>query len=514
MDLSSELPDLPDPRIANDSAQAWGEADARLKALLTSGISPARALLQWGPDLLRAGRADDAVLVFRTAAALAPQSAVAWTHLGIALERAGASSGIIACFQRSLALAPLQPDTWLLLGMRREKQGDLVRAEEDYRAALRLEPTSSVAWKCLGALLYGKGDAPGAIHAFSACLEHGPPDAAVSASLGRGLYEEGRLAESHAAYTAALAGAPDSAHYETMVRRTQFLCDLVDGESVDRALENLASRGPSPRRPSGHELSELFETASAALTGFGHREAAYRLATRRVDLWPESAAARYLLASLQGDPTLVRSPAEYIVENFDAFAHEFEAQLVGVLGYDVPEQICKLLGEVAAGAHFADTLDAGCGTGLCGPLLRPRTDRLVGVDLSSKMLEHARARGVYDTLVCEELTTFLGRGEGQFDLIVAADVLIYFGALRPLFSAAATALRPGGLLTVSTERSESGDYSLGPSGRFAHSSRHVHAAARDGFETVVERQTTLRREMRERVGGHVFVFRRRERLLT
>ena len=36
-----------------------------------------------------------------------------------------------------------------------------------------------------------------------------------------------------------------------------------------------------------------------------------------------------------------------------------------------------------------DVLDAGCGTGLCGPLVAPYARRLVGVDLSERMLARA-----------------------------------------------------------------------------------------------------------------------------
>jgi len=57
----------------------------------------------------------------------------------------------------------------------------------------------------------------------------------------------------------------------------------------------------------------------------------------------------------------------------------------------------------------AAVLDAGCGTGWCGPLLRSTAGHLVGVDLSP----HARAgpqRGVYDELHEAELTAFLVSG--------------------------------------------------------------------------------------------------------
>ena len=120
--------------------------------------------------------------------------------------------------------------------------------------------------------------------------------------------------------------------------------------------------------------------------------------------------------------------------------------------------------------------DLGCGTGLMGPLLRPACGCLVGVDLSAGMVAKARARGCYDRTDVGELVAWLrdeaataaaatgasgrqggskpgdgasaesssnGAGPssdgGGYDLLVAADVLVYIGDLRPLMAAAAAA---------------------------------------------------------------------------
>jgi predicted TPR repeat methyltransferase len=138
------------------------------------------------------------------------------------------------------------------------------------------------------------------------------------------------------------------------------------------------------------------------------------------------------------------------------------------------------------------------------------------------MLDRARDRGLYDALVCEELTAFLARSPGAFDLIVATDVLIYFGDLAPLFEATAAALRPGGWLAVSFEdadadagvpgvasRGQPGlGYSFRPSGRFAHALSYVLGVAEPRLARVASRATTLRREGRQRVAGQLLVLRR------
>ena len=54
---------------------------------------------------------------------------------------------------------------------------------------------------------------------------------------------------------------------------------------------------------------------------------------------------------------------------------------------------------VSSRRRALDVLDAGCGTGLCGPLVAPYARRLVGVDLSARMLDAGRRRdSVYDEL--------------------------------------------------------------------------------------------------------------------
>ena len=512
--MTSALPDLPvlpAAVAANDSARAWAETDAALHALLAAGVAVDRALLRWGAELLRTGRAEDAVSAFRAATALAPGDALAWTNLGIALTRTGAEAAGVDCLERSVSLARAQPDAWILLGMGREKQGATERAEHAYRVALELSPASAPAWRFLGALLQRKGDTSGAIQAFQACLAHGPPDVPVAASLGKMFYEAGRFAEARAAYAAATAGEPGNVYFGRMARRTRFLDALIQGAPVDGALASLEERGDGRAAAplAEEERRGLFEAVAGALTGFGHHEAALRLARRRVELWPESAAARYLLASLLGTAELSRSPDEYVVASFDAFAERFDAQLVDVLGYDVPQKLCALVRDLAEPGRLLDALDAGCGTGLCGPLLRPLARRLTGVDLSPKMLARAAERGLYDSLVCEELTAFIARSAGAFDLIVAADVLIYFGELRPIFEAAAGAIRSGGLLAFSTESSSADGRHLRPTGRFAHHPGFVRAAVPPGFEVLTSQATTLRFESTARVPGELFVFRRR-----
>ena len=158
-----------------------------------------------------------------------------------------------------------------------------------------------------------------------------------------------------------------------------------------------------------------------------------------------------------------------------------------------------------------EVLDLGCVTGLCGPLLRPSARALVGVDLSPKMLSLSAARGVYDQLNCAELTEWLATCR-TFDLVMAADVLCYFGDLEPAFTRVRAVLTPGGCFGCSLEACPEGadapPFALLPHGRYQHQRAYIESSlARAGFQDVRLSQAVLRYERKDPVVGHLVVAR-------
>ena len=248
----------------------------------------------------------------------------------------------------------------------------------------------------------------------------------------------------------------------------------------------------------GRVLEALPATKCAAGTCIEHAANAYRKA---LQVWPglseASAALSRVSASLSG-----ASPA-YVEALFDEYATGFDEALVERLDYRAPELLVAAvrtaLGSRAVHAPVARALDAGCGTGLVGVRLRPLASHLTGVDLSSKMIERARARdGVYDALERSELVAFLRavKPSERYALIACADVLNYLADLADVLAAAAAALEAGGLLAFTLElpafdtagrERESADWRWEPlpSGRYAHNAAWVVGEARrHGFELV------------------------------
>ena len=151
-----------------------------------------------------------------------------------------------------------------------------------------------------------------------------------------------------------------------------------------------------------------------------------------------------------------RASDDFVRQSFDEFAFNFDKTLKG-LEYRAPELIAAVVsGEVGTLINRLDVLDAGCGTGLCGPLLAPFARRLTGLDLSPAMLAMAEGRDVYDELVTAEITVFLGGCDHTYDLIVSADTLCYFGTLEPVFAAVFGALRRGGCVAFTVEKADPG----------------------------------------------------------
>ena len=184
----------------------------------------------------------------------------------------------------------------------------------------------------------------------------------------------------------------------------------------------------------------------------------------------------------------------------------FEHQLVDVLHYRIPEKAYPLL--VEAGAEFARILDLGCGTGLAAPYLSRFGGRLVGVDISPRMLEKARERETYSRLIEDEAVSYLANCGEQFDLIAAFDVVVYFGDLAGLFEAVASRLDGGGIFAFSFETGQDSDYALLASGRFAHDPGYVERTYGKHFTAIASVPTMVRLEANRRVAGQLVLVRR------
>ena len=200
-----------------------------------------------------------------------------------------------------------------------------------------------------------------------------------------------------------------------------------------------------------------------------------------------------------------RCPPAYMRSLFDDYSSYYDAAMVGTLGYRGHLNLRALAERVLPRLTPPwRILDLGCGTGLVGDAFKDlaRGGRLDGIDLSPRMIEAARRRGIYDNLVLGDLETVLHEPGHSYDLILAADTMIYVGDLAPTFAGVAERLEPGGFYLFAVESMSGEGWERLPVNRFRHSEAYLRAeAARARLEFIEIAPCLLRREKTEPVAG-------------
>lgn len=172
-----------------------------------------------------------------------------------------------------------------------------------------------------------------------------------------------------------------------------------------------------------------------------------------------------------------RSDPRYVRHLFDQFSADYDSRMTGPLSYRAPA-ILRELAELTMGPRQGfDILDLGCGTGLASVAFADRAARIDGVDLSPAMIGKARQRGIYADLAVADLETHLERAGRGYDLILAADTLVYLGDLARVFAGARRRLKPDGFFLFTAEKKEGDGFELGPKRRWRHSETYLRAAA-------------------------------------
>ncbi len=337
---------------------------------------------------------------------------------------------------------------------------------------------------------YEAGRLEDAERQFAASLALLPGRLSTLMNLGATRLKLGKFAEAEQLLSEALQQEPDNV--EALGHRATALAEMGQAHEaladVDRLLVLDPSRG-SAWSLKGTLLREQGRSAEAA--------AAYRQAIAR---GADVELNGYYLAALEGGAAPRTPPAAYVQGLFDGYADGFEEHLVEVLNYRAPEILVARLAQMKR--LFERALDLGCGTGLCGVKLKPLAAHIDGVDLSANMVARALERGVYDAVHEADAAEYLGTTGERYDLVVAADVFIYVGALEAVFEGAAHAIRPGGVFCFSVEKETQQELALRPSLRYAHSRGYIERLAREsGFDVVEIAEHTIREDQRAAIAG-------------
>lgn len=415
------------------------------------------------------------------------------------------------------------------------REGKLEEAEKAYRQILQQDGDHAEALHLLGLILHHKGNSDEAIRSLSRAVDVSIDNTAAINDLGNVLHEAGRLDESASWFKKLVQLRPDHAagfNNLGIVQRDQGkIEDAV--VSFERAVtlnsncaETFCSLGSALKALSRfNESVDAYRKAAeldpSLIKAWRNMAAVLQLANRTsesneaIRQWlmidPNDPVARHMEAARSNDQAPARASEAYVRQLFDDYADTFD-QSINELDYQGPELINKMLRKAYVEiTPCRQILDAGCGTGLCGPILRPYARNLIGVDLSVNMLSKAHELDIYDELVEMELTKFLMARKDRFDLICAGDTFNYFGELSTIFFAARDGLKENGALIFTVE-TEDGDlpfeFRLSANGRYCHNIDYVkRSLSEQGFNLEKIQADTLRTEATEPVAALVVLAR-------
>ena len=200
------------------------------------------------------------------------------------------------------------------------------------------------------------------------------------------------------------------------------------------------------------------------------------------------------------------APKRYVSDLFNKYSETYEQHLLSSLNYEVPKEISHYIDlKYGKTRNLGRVLDLGCGTGLCGLGLEARCTELIGIDLSKQMLIKAKEKNAYTHLENVDLTKYLKNSKLKFDVMIAADVLIYLGKLDKLFHYSRRAIRDGGRFIFSIEVTSTNCFQVNKTGRFSHNKEYIEElASKEFWHIEFEKEINIRNENSWPVRGLLF----------
>lgn len=447
------------------------------------------------------GNAMEAIIHLQQVVTIDPDHSEAWIMLGALHGQLGQINQAENCCRRALVLQPDSIDAYMNLANALLSQGKYDEAAENYKKVLIQQPALPLAWLMLGqthARVGLQDEAVGSLRQ-SLALDPGLVDAHVE--LGHILRAQGKTADAQTCYQQALRLNPNLAvaHYSLGVL-LHLQHRFPEAETSYREAVRL--------KP---DYIEAYHNLGRMLASQGETQRAADSFKQVLNIRPDDTEASFLLSTLGAAPTPLAAPAEFVTKLFDDYADHFDKHLTQQLEYRTPEHlryaVSRVLGETK---NVLNVLDLGCGTGLCGPLFRGLASRLTGVDLSTKMIEKARERQVYDELFATDIITAMHATNAMYDIIIAADVFVYIGDLATVFDMCRTALKPGGLFVFSVEATENTEtYMLHSTCRYAHAASYIRQLAQStSLQELSFDVAILRKQEDQPIQGYIFVLKK------
>ncbi|WP_419420138.1 tetratricopeptide repeat protein [Legionella sp. D16C41] len=461
---------------------------------------------------------DEAICNYQKAITLEPTYAQAHNNLASTYAVLGQHQQALAHYHHALKNAPDFAAAHFNLGLLFISQNKLDEARIQFQNVLALNPKHLEAMFYLGVLALEANQLTEAEQAFQQVISENSNHVEALTNLGVIALkrEQGQLSVDYFSKALAL----DNEHIEA---RNNLAATFMHYDRFENALmhyDYLLQKDPTnieylynsgvAQMALGHlnEAINHFEhllneqhdhfaalnNLAAIYMRLNDKEKAKVLLTQALAVNPNDKTSKHMLNAIAGSTEQAETSTEYAANLFNNYALYYDQHVQKHLKYSLPNQILNLLEELKI-SHCEKTLDLGCGTGLTGQVLRDSTQQLIGVDIAKKMLDWARPKGIYDNLIEAEALTYLTNNKELYNLIVAADVLPYFGDLSSLFQQISQHLENEGYFIFTTEISSIMPWQLQTSARFSHHEKYLEQLAHANlFEIKAKKQIIARHQ--------------------
>ena len=470
------------------------EAEQAYKNSITLAPKYANAYSNLGNCYLQQDNYTDAEKNYRIALELNPNSRHVQFNLATALAKQNKTNPAIELLQQLTTNAPEYAAAWEQLGQLYFKAEQYKQALDAYQHQVQLQPGVAEAWHYVGVIQQKLQNYPAAIAALLECIKFEKKHPEAYFNLGTCYLKQAEIKKALKYYLQQLEFNQDIECYFNIGVIKMNQDQHKDAISYFEKCLNI-----NPNYLPAHQ------NLAAIYLKIGHTEAAIKHYRFLLQQDPDNAEIKHILTALEQQETPEQAPNSYISNLFNSYAEHYEQHLTEYLHYDVPQQIAKAIAESnIALPQNCKILDLGCGTGLAAEEFKQYKPEIIGVDLAEKMLDVAKQRNIYQDLICADINTAITEFKDQ-DLIIAADVLSYFGNLEDICEKVATALTSQGYFAFSVEKGNTYPYKLDTTIRYQHSEQYLKEVLADKFNIVHYANSKLRKQHQGHIEGYIVI---------
>ncbi len=472
----------PEPYLLNNLANAYkknNQLDEAIKHYLKAiELAPNYAQAHSNLANLYAlqNKYEEALSHYIKATHAAPDFSSAHFNLGLLFLKNNQLDAAKTQFNNVLALNPDSIEAQFYLGVLYLEKNDLDKAEQALQIVIKHHNEHVEALVNLGVIALKREQNQRAVDYFSKALALDNEEMDARNNLAATFMHHDRFENALMHYDVLLQKEPHNIEYLYNSGVAQMALGHLNEATLH--FDQIILLNPN-HAPTLNNLAAIY-------LKLDNRETSRHYLERALVVNPEDKISRHMLNAITGIKQGENTP-EYAHNLFNNYALYYDQHMSEQLKYSVPTHIARTLHQFEL-LTLNKILDLGCGTGLTGVAVREYCKQLTGVDIAEKMIEHAKKKAVYDELIQMEALAFLQQDTQSYDLIVAADVLPYFGDLEPLIQLISEHLSSDHYFIFTGEISQEHAWQLESSARFSHQPTYIQELSKKYSLNIIKQE--------------------------